>query len=55
MKANRIHKNENENEKDKLTMFNEKYYTELTLEENILELSKKNLGNEGLQLISELI
>ena len=54
MKTNRLHKNENENEKDKLMMFNKKYYTKLTLEENILELSRKNLGNEGLQLLSEL-
>ena len=47
-------KNENDNENEKLAMFNKKYNTELTLEENIIDLSKKNLGNEGLELLSKL-
>ena len=55
MKANIINKKEgNNNEKDKLDIFNEKYHTDLTSEDNILDISKRNLGNEGLQLLIEL-
>ena len=54
MKANQKDKRENENKNDKLSLFNEKYNTKITFEENILYLSKKNLENEGFGLLIEL-
>ena len=55
MKENIKNKKGNDNnDKNKLDIFNEKYHTELTSESNILDISKKNLGNEGFLLLSEL-
>ncbi len=56
---NIININFEENDKNKinenkLQIFNKKYKTELTLELNALELSKKGIDDEGFKLLSEI-
>ena len=54
MKNSDKSKNESNNKSDKLTSFNEKYNTELSMENIIIDVSRKDLGNNGLQLLIEL-
>ena len=44
----------NKNNDNLLEIFNKRYNTELTLNSNNLDLSKKNIGNEGFKLLSEI-
>ena len=46
--------NDIDSNKNKITLFNEKYNTQLSIDDNIVNIAQKNLENEGLQLLIEL-
>ena len=54
MKSKTIKKDDNNNNNDILAKFNNKYHTEINTNTFILDISQKDLDNEGLLLLSEV-